>query len=139
MSQNDIRWQQRFHNFQDALLQLEDAVKLANERTLSPLEQQGIIQAFEFTHELAWNVMKDYASFQGNAVIAGSRDASREAFKMALVDDGEVWMEMIKSRNQSSHTYNKKISDDIIAHILTAYYPAFNAFSKKMANLTHEQ
>ena len=58
--ENDIRWQQRFSNFQKALEQLEKAINLSEERELSNLEKQGLIQAFEFTHELSWNVMKDF-------------------------------------------------------------------------------
>ncbi|MDF1655256.1 MAG: nucleotidyltransferase substrate binding protein [Coxiellaceae bacterium] len=135
MSQDDIRWQQRLNNLNSALLQLSDAVNLAKSRDLSLLEQQGLIQAFEFTHELAWNVMKDYAHYQGNVVIAGARDASREAFKMCLFEDGDVWMEMIKSRNQTSHTYNKQVASEIADIIVTAYYPAFKLFSEKMESL----
>lgn len=131
----DIRWQQRLNNFNSALEQLTDAVNLTKERKLSLLEQQGTIQAFEFTHELAWNVMKDYAHYQGNITIAGSRDASREAFKMGLVEDGVVWMEMIRSRNQTSHTYNKSVAAEIIERILTNYYFALKAFGKKMESL----
>ncbi|MCU0401987.1 MAG: nucleotidyltransferase substrate binding protein [Algoriphagus sp.] len=100
-----IRWQQRLSNYSKALRQLELAVELSKERPLSNLEEQGLIQAFEFTHELAWNVLKDYFAFQGNPDITGSRDASSEAFRRGLIEDGEGWMEMIKSRNQSSHTY----------------------------------
>ena len=135
MQAKDIRWQQRLNNLNSALQQLADAVSLANSRQLSLLEQQGLIQAFEFTHELAWNVMKDYAHFQGNIAIAGSRDASREAFKMGLVRDGDVWMEMIKSRNQTSHTYNKILVRQITDNIVTRYYSAFKLFSEKMEAL----
>lgn len=131
----DIRWQQRLNNLNSAIQQLDEAVTLAASRKLSLLEQQGLIQAFEFTHELAWNVMKDYAYFQGNANVAGSRDASREAFKMGLIDNGDVWMEMLKSRNQTSHTYNKMLAQQITEKILTTYYPAFKSFSKKMESL----
>ena len=130
----DIRWQQRLNNLNSALQQLGDAVTLAQSRELSLLEQQGLIQAFEFTHELAWNVMKDYAYFQGNA-IAGSRDASREAFKMGLVEDGDVWMEMIKSRNLTSYAYNRLLAQQIAEKIVTAYCPAFKVFSEKMESL----
>ncbi len=131
----DIRWQQRLNNLHTALQQLRDAINLAKNRELSLLEQQGLIQAFEFTHELAWNVMKDYAYFQGNMAITGSRDASREAFKMGLVDKGDVWMEMIKSRNQTSHAYNKLLVNQIVEKIVNDYYPAFMAFSEKMESL----
>lgn len=132
MSMQDIRWQQRFNNFNAALTQLTDAVNLAQERDLSLLEQQGLIQAFEFTHELAWKVMKDYAYYQGNSSIAGSRDATREAFAMGLLDAGDVWMEMIKSRNLTTHTYNTSVVRQIIEQVLTAYSPAFVAFKNKM-------
>ncbi len=131
----DVRWQQRLKNFNAALKQLSDAVNLSKSRELSQLEQQGIIQAFEFTHELAWNVMKDYAFYQGNAAIAGSRDATREAFKMNLIIDGTVWMEMITSRNQTSHTYNQTVASQIVDRIINAYYAAFEIFRKKMESL----
>ena len=80
----DVRWQQRFANFHKALRELGEAVALAKARPLSKLESQGIIQAFEFTHELAWNVMKDLFKFQGDSLIAGSRDATRAAFRVVI-------------------------------------------------------
>ena len=76
MNDQDIRWQQRFANFKKALLQLQSAVDLSAQRALSNLEKQGVIQAFEFTHELAWNVLKDYLQDQGNQNIKGSKDAT---------------------------------------------------------------
>ena len=60
MSEFDIRWQQRLANYSKALEQLGSAVSTSRQRSLFDLEKQGLIQAFEFTHELAWNVMKDY-------------------------------------------------------------------------------
>lgn len=108
MNNKDIRWLHRLANYNRAIYQLESAVKLAKERTLSDLEKQGMIQAFEFTHELAWNVMKDYFVYQGQNLITGSRDAIRAAFNNGLIDDGEAWMNTIKSRNKISHTYNKE-------------------------------
>jgi nucleotidyltransferase substrate binding protein (TIGR01987 family) len=131
----DIRWQQRLDNYENALSQLNAAISLAQERELSTLEQQGLIQAFEFTHELGWNLMKDYAHYQGAGNIAGSRDASREAFKRGLLVDGDVWMQMIRSRNQTSHTYNKSIADEIVEHIINDYAVAFNEFYEKMLSL----
>lgn len=128
----DIRWQQRLDNYRNALKQLENAVTLGQEKELSELEKQGLIQAFEFTHELAWNVMKDYAHFQGNVLVAGSRDATREAFALNLIADGSGWMEMIKSRNQSSHTYNMEIAEDLVEKIMTRYFGLFKAFEKVM-------
>ena len=85
------RWVQRLENYTQAFAQLNLAVALSKQRSLSDLEKQGLIQAFEFTHELAWNVIKDYFTYQGNPNITGSRDAVREAFNKGLIEDGEGW------------------------------------------------
>lgn len=82
--EQDVRWLQRLSNYSQALGHLSEAVELAEQRPLTSLEQQGLIQAFEFTHELAWNVMKDYFYWQGNSAITGSRDATREALCQGL-------------------------------------------------------
>jgi nucleotidyltransferase substrate binding protein (TIGR01987 family) len=84
----DIRWLQRFEHFTQAHDQLADALRLMAERPLSNLERLGTIQAFEFTYELAWNVLRDYLVWQGIESISGSRDAIREAFKRDLIVDG---------------------------------------------------
>ena len=103
MDDQDIRWKQRLQNYLKAVQQLTDAVLLSSRRPLTTLEQQGLIKAFEFTHELAWNVMKDHFRYQGNSAITGSRDAIREAFRQGLIEQGQAWMETISSRNRSSH------------------------------------
>ena len=139
MGNNDIRWQQRLQNFNRALGQLNNAVLLSQQRKLSDLEEQGLIQAFEFTHELAWNVMRDYFRYQGNDNIHGSRDASREAFQMQLISDGDGWMEMIKSRNQTSHTYNDETAAEIAERITSCYVRLFNDFKAKMESLKLEK
>lgn len=131
----DIRWKQRFRNYQRALQTITEAVKLSNQRELSRLEQQGLIQGFEFTHELAWNVLKDYLEEQGFVQIVGSKNATRTAFKNELICDGEVWMDMIKSRNLSSHTYNNEIAEAIVDDILMRFYPAFTAMQNTFGDL----
>jgi nucleotidyltransferase substrate binding protein (TIGR01987 family) len=143
----DIRWQQRFSNYRKALAKLNQAVKIIKNppEVKSPDENEalqnilkgGLIQSFEFTHELAWNVMKDYAAYQGNNEIGGSRDATREAYKLKLIEDqdSEKWMEMLKSRNLTSHTYNEGTADEIEASIIQYYHPLFLKFEKKMESL----
>ena len=135
MQTEDIRWKQRLANYSTALAQLTKAVVLAGERPLSDLEQQGLIQAFEFTHELAWNVMKDYFAYQGNPAIFGSRDAVRESFNKGIITDGEGWMEMIKSRNQSSHTYNQNVAEEIAGRVIDQYHSLFQTFLHRMQGL----
>ena len=134
----DIRWKQRFNNYLRALQTLTEAVELAQTRDLSNLEEQGMIQGFEFTHELAWNVLKDYLEEKGIVGIIGSKDATRLAFKNGLVDDGEAWMEMIKARNLSSHTYNQETAEDIVGKILERFYPAFEQFSRRFSTLASQ-
>ncbi len=135
MDSLDIRWQQRFQNYLKAFELLESAVVQFREKGLSELEEQGLIQRFEFTHELAWNVLKDFFEYQGNTDITGSRDATREAFNKGLISDGEGWMEMIKSRNKSSHTYNEEIARDILINVVNWYYRLFLEFKDKMDTL----
>ena len=132
MNQQDIRWQQRFANYKKALLQLQSAVVLSQQRALSNLEKQGVIQAFEFTHELAWKMLKDYLEDQGNQNVKGSKDATREAFKVALIADGEQWMAMIQSRNISSHTYNQDTAEQLVDAIVEQYFPLFVALQTEM-------
>lgn len=135
MSNPDTRWQQRLSHYQQALAQLSSAVELSRQRPLSRIEQQGLIKAFEFTHELAWNVMKDFFEFQGDLSIMGSRDATRLAFTRGLIADGDGWMEMIKSRNQTTHSYNVSTADEISARIIAAYHGLFLSFFSKMNEL----
>lgn len=131
----EIRWKQRFENFEKAFDQLSKATALATTRNLSELEQQGLIQSFEYTHELAWKVMKDYFFHQGNFTINGSRDATRMAFQTGLIEDGEEWMEMIKSRNQSSHTYDEDTASAIASKIINSYHGLLGEFRMKMEKL----
>lgn len=134
----DIRWKQRLNNFLKALQSLTEAVLLAEQRELSKLEQQGLIQGFEFTHELAWNVLKDYLEYQGIVGLIGSRDATRAAFKNGLIADGEAWMDMIKARNLTSHTYNTEIAEGIATDILQRFYPAFVAMVQTFTSLKNQ-
>ena len=153
MKNQDIRWLQRFSNYKKALGKLEDSVGyVTNHITKESLDteaefgliqidliKQGLIQSFEFTHELAWNVIKDYVHYQGNQSVRGSRDATREGFSMGLIEDGDVWMEMIRSRNQTSHTYDEETADEIFNKIINDYLDAFVSFKEKMEEIKNEE
>src|SRR5271157_370741 len=125
MKKQDVRWRQRFQNFNKAFAQLSGAAALAQQRPLSELEQQGLIQAFEFTHELAWNTLKDFLESRGAAGLYGSKDVTREAFARGLIADGEPWMDMIAARNRSSHTYNEKTASEVAAAVLSSFVREF--------------
>lgn len=139
MPPHDIRWIQRYNNFLKAFSQLHEAVNLAQQRPLSRLEQQGMIQAFEFTHELAWNTLKDFFENRGVQNLYGSRDATRLAFKEGLIQNGEAWMEMIQSRNLTAHTYDEAAAAQIVGAIRNVYVAEFEAFRNKMDELKAEE
>ncbi len=94
--------------------------------------KEGLIRRFEYTHELAWNVMKDYAEYQGNSTVGGSRDATREALQIKIIESGEIWMDMILSRNKTTHTYNEAIANEIYTKIIEQYFPLFLDFKMTM-------
>lgn len=128
----DVRWQQRLSNYSRALSRLSAAVALARSRQLTDLEQQGLIQGFEMAYELAWNVLRDYFVWQGNPNITGSRDAFRAAFSQGLIEDGEVWMEMIQSRNLTAHSYNEVIANAIAERVVNCYEALFRGLEARM-------
>ena len=131
----DIRWKQRFQNYKKALVTMKNAVELSAEQELSDLEKQGVIKGFEFTFELAWNVMRDYLEDQGIAGIDGSRNTIRHAFKNGLIEDGEKWIEIVNARNISSHTYNEEVAEKLLNKIIEDFYDQFTSFEKKMKTL----
>lgn len=136
MSEQDIRWKQRFSNYQKAFEKLAEVVENTTLTQLSDLEKEGLIQRFEYTHELSWKVMKDYLEYQGISGITGSRDAIREAFQKGLITDGENWMDTIKSRNKTSHLYNEETALEIAKSIVNLYYKLFREFNSKMKSLS---
>jgi len=132
MSDNqDIRWMQRFSNYRKALAQLKEVVE---QDELNKFEEQGLVKAFEYTYELAWATLKDFLEYQGFSEIVGSRDAFRKAFSEGVVDDGHVWMRMIKSRNKTSHAYNEVTAREIVEDVKTQFYPAFCTLEQTLAS-----
>ncbi len=132
----DIRWEQRFANFKKALFQLQ---RFIDKEELSDLEEQGMIKSFEYTYELAWNVIKDYYVFQGETGIQGSRDAFRIAFNRGLISQGESWMKMVEDRIQTVHTYNEETARKISDAILQDYFKLFSNLHDTLEQLLTKQ
>ncbi len=126
----DVRWQQRLNNYLKALSQLKKFMDKGDD--LNELEEQGLIKAFEYTFELAWNTMKDFYESQGETGIQGSRDAIRMAFRRGLIEDGESWMKMIESRIKTSHTYNEETANEIVEAVKYIYYALFLLLRDKL-------
>ncbi len=139
MTVHDIRWIQRLNHFNQAFARMQSAVALAAERDLSDLEQQGLIQGFEYTHELAWKTLKDFLEHRGTEALYGSKDVTRQAFRLGLIEDGDIWMDMIRDRNLTSHTYNEETAQEIVEAILNRYCAAFSNFQRKMVSLKDEE
>lgn len=134
--EKDIRWKQRFKNYQKGFAQLQ---KFIDKGDLSDLEKQGLIKAFEYTYELGWNTLKDFLTYRGQTDIYGSRDAIRKAFTANLITDGEGWMDMLQSRNKTSHTYNEETAEEITNAVLTRYYSLFKQLETRLSALLNEQ
>jgi nucleotidyltransferase substrate binding protein (TIGR01987 family) len=130
MTNLDVRWRQRFSNYLKAVSQLEKFIDKKD--ALNELEEQGLIKAFEYTFELAWNTMKDFYESQGEVGIQGSRDAIRMAFRRGLIDNGDSWMKMIESRIRTSHTYNEETANEIAEDIKNKYFELFLLLRDKL-------
>lgn len=139
METQDVRWKQRFENYHKALERLTRAIQILDGDTERDEDERnlmrtGVVKSFEFTLELAWNVMKDYAEYQGYKDIHGSRDALRKAFSIGLIED-DRWMNSIADRNLASHDYDESVMDNVYSFILSVYHPLFKDFEQKMLSL----
>ena len=139
MENNLPRWEQKLNSYRKALGRLVEVVNVMKVRQLNDFEADGLIQRFEFTFELAWKLMKSYADYQGaDKEIMGSRDAVRWAFENKLIEDSDVWMEMIKRRNDTSHNYDEDTAADVVVRVKDAYLHAFVGFYDKMKTLSSQ-
>ena len=121
--EKEIRWRQRFENFDKAYKQFNAAILEFD--SLSTLEKEGLIQRFEYTFELAWKTLKDY--LESNDVIAKfPREVIKDAFHYDLIKDGEVWMDMLEKRNLLAHTYNEERFNLAIKKVKEEYYDAIS-------------
>lgn len=133
MSKPDTRWKQRFENYRKAVAQMTRFIERGE---LNEMEEQGLIQSFEYTYELGWTTLKDFFEDQGESNLFGSRDAFRLAFKRGLFEDGETWMKMIESRALTSHTYNEETAKAVAQSIRSAFFPEFVKLRSRLETLS---
>ena len=138
MKSQEVRWIQRANSFGRAFNRLEAAVKLTEQRELSDLEAQGLIQGFEYTHELAWKTLKNFLEAQGIVNVYGSRDTTRVAFRNGLIENGEVWMDMVDKRNLTSHTYDEETAAQVVSTICRTYFAEFERLLVRLEQLKEE-
>ena len=120
MNAKEIRWKQRFQNFEKAFLQFDEAVSTIDE--LSVLEKEGLIQRFEYTFELAWKTLKDYLESQ-EVEAKFPREVIKKGFQYEIISDGEMWMEMLEKRNLMAHTYDEEIFEKAVSQVVNLFYP----------------
>jgi nucleotidyltransferase substrate binding protein (TIGR01987 family) len=120
----DIRWKQRFENFEKAYRQLNTSLLIINP---SETERAGIIQFYEITLELAWKTLKDFLVLEGFDV-KSPREAIKTAFQNGYISNGEVWIDALDSRNLSVHTYDEEMANQLTENIRNIYYPILGAF-----------
>jgi len=120
MAEKDIRWRQRFQNLKKAYQQLKAGVE---QKSFTDLEKEGIVQRFEYTFELVWKTLKDYLESQ-DVIAEFPRDIFKAAFRYNLINNGEIWMDMLEKRNLLSHTYNEKNAKIAFDSVTKKYFYA---------------
>jgi len=124
----DIRWKQRFENFEKSFKLLE---KYSNQDIKTEIEKAGIIQFFEINFELAWKVLKDYLESQG-FVVKSPREAIKQAFQAGLIEEGHIWMDALSKRNLTTHTYDEELAETFVKDIKQVYVPIFKSLYEKL-------
>lgn len=127
MENADIRWKQRFQNFNRAFILLRSAMEEKDLCNFSDLEREGLIQRFEYTYELAWKTTKDYLEYNGNILSeATARAVIKEAFAVGIIQNGQVFIDMMLSRNLLSHCYDYNKFLEILTKVKSEYLPALD-------------
>lgn len=132
-------WQNTHQLYKKALHQLTLAVQLSEQKTLSELEQLGLIHSFEFTHTLAWYCLKDFQQHQGAHHLADARDTTRKAISVKLIQEGAIWMDMIASRDQAIHAYDKAKRDVIVELVINQYHSQLCQLNTRLEALKEDE
>ncbi|MBI4367621.1 MAG: nucleotidyltransferase substrate binding protein [Deltaproteobacteria bacterium] len=120
MASSDVRWRQRFANFEKALGRFAESVQI---NTTDRLAQEGVIQRFEYTFELAWKCLQDLFQERGLPEIRGPKPVLQQALQDGLIHDGLQWMEMLKARNAATHLYDEAVFLEIYAKARRDFLP----------------
>ncbi|WP_149241149.1 nucleotidyltransferase substrate binding protein [Dyadobacter sp. 32] len=129
MNYREIRWKQRFQNLEKSLGFLEQAIAIEDPDII---QKAGLIQFFEISFELTWNVMKEYLEEQGFQDIRSPRDTIKKAFETELITNGHIWLQTLQNRNLTSHTYDEETADRVVKEISTIYHPLLREVYNKL-------
>lgn len=135
----DVRWKQRFQNFDRAVTLLREPIARGVD-SLSLLEKEGVVQRFEFTMELAWKTLRDYLETAGRTIDPVTpRNVIKEAFAARIIDDGQVWLDMLDRRNLLSHTYDEKNFVEAVEELASRYMAAIDRLHGWLASRLGEE
>ena len=137
--EQDIRWLQRYANYHKACQRFvsvtESGIRVED---FSELEQEGIVQRFEYTFELSWKVMQDFLIYKGYEFMTGPNGTMKMAFEDGLISDHDGWRQMAKSRNTLSHVYDEGEAEIIVRLIFSKYVHLLKALDEKLAQFSQE-
>ena len=115
---------QKIENYHHAMAQLEEAVAVYSRDRGDSLYRDGLIQRFEFTVELAWKSLKEYLEDQGTVLsITSPRAVLKDAYAAGVIMDADVWDEIIRSRNVTSHVYDEQTAIEVADRVCNTYLP----------------
>lgn len=135
----NTKWLERLSIFTKAVGRLAEVIDISRQRKLNPFERDSLIKRFEFSYEMAWKLMMSYEKSNGIVEIHGSKDVVRRAYSMAIIENGEAWLEMIDARNSTSHLYDEEMAADVIDEIIHTYYPLFVELQNKMEVIANNE
>ena len=135
MTEQDIRWRQRYQQYRKCFALLDMAIK---QPQLSVIERAGLIQFFEMTFELSWKLLKDYQEAEGYA-IGSPRNAIKQAFQNNLIEDGHMWIKALEDRNLTTHTYNEATALAVEEKIRQDYFPLLQQLEQRLASEAEEK
>ena len=124
----EVRWRQRFENFEKSYALLEENKDNA---LVTDLERAGLIQLFERTFELAWKVLKDYVEAEGY-IVKSPRQTLKQAYQMEIIEDGHTWLDALSDRNLTAHTYDEAVAEKLVKNIRNRYFPLLEKMYVKL-------
>jgi len=113
---NDVRWKQRFQNFEKAYDVLQRRADEYEKNQGVEVYQMALIQAYEILMELSWKTLKDYLENE-EIKVNSPKQVIRQAFQLEMLVDGDAWMKALELRNLTTHTYDEEVMERVIEFI----------------------
>ena len=139
MEEKKPKWHERLAIYKNAIDRLAEVIALSKQHPLNQFERDSLIKRFEFSYEMAWKLMMSYEKENGIVEVLGSKDVIRQAFKLSIVNNGEIWLEMVDARNKTSHLYDEEMATDVVDEIIYTYYPLLTELRDTMVQMANRE